>query len=201
VTHRARPSQTWTTAAFLVVSLMIPAAARSGQVDLTKAKVQIDNFGRVSPAYYRGAQPKSGDFGDLAALGIHTVIDLTKDGDTKEPSVVQSLGMKFYRIPMTTRETPSAETIALFLGLVNDPANQPVYVHCQGGRHRTGLMTALYRMTHEGWSGDKAFAEMKQYKFGADYLHPEFKRFVLNYHPDATIVAGITAASSANAVK
>jgi hypothetical protein len=42
-------------------------------------------------------------------------------------------------------------------------------------------MTAAYRMTKEGWSGDRAFAEMKNYKYGADFLHPEFKRFVLAF--------------------
>jgi protein tyrosine/serine phosphatase len=67
---------------------------------------------------------------------------------------------------------------------VNDPASQPVYVHCVGGKHRTGVMTAAYRMTHDGWTSDKAFTEMKQYKFGMDMLHPEFKRFVYNYKPE-----------------
>jgi tyrosine-protein phosphatase SIW14 len=74
--------------------------------------------------------------------------------------------------------------VAQFLSLVDDAARQPVYVHCVGGRHRTGVMTAVYRMTGEGWSADKAFAEMKQYKFGADFLHAEFKQFVYGYHAD-----------------
>ena len=39
-------------------------------------------------------------------------------------------------------------------------------------------------MTDEGWSADKAFAEMKQYTFGADFLHSEFKQFVYGYHAD-----------------
>ena len=69
----------------------------------------------------------------------------------------------------------------MFLQLVNDPANQPVYVHCAGGRHRTGVMTAVYRMTSDGWTADRAFKEMKDYKFGADFLHPEFKKFVYGY--------------------
>jgi len=42
-------------------------------------------------------------------------------------------------------------------------------------------MTAIYRMTLSNWSGAQAFKEMKQYKFGADFLHPEFKAFVLGY--------------------
>jgi protein tyrosine/serine phosphatase len=50
-----------------------------------------------------------------------------------------------------------------------------------GGRHRTGVMTAIYRMTMEGWNGARAFQEMKQYKFGSDFLHSEFADFVQHY--------------------
>lgn len=67
------------------------------------------------------------------------------------------------------------------MNIVNDPANQPVYVHCVGGRHRTGVMTAVYRMIQDSWSPDQAFEEMKQYKYEADFLHPEFKKFVYAY--------------------
>jgi len=38
-------------------------------------------------------------------------------------------------------------------------------------------MTAAYRMTLAGRTADQAFKEMKQYNFGADFLHPEFKDF------------------------
>jgi len=86
---------------------------------------------------------------------------------------------------MTTRTAPTSAQLAEFLKIVNDPAQQPVYVHCVGGRHRTGVMTAVYRMTGDAHlSSDQAFAEMKQFKFGADFLHPEFKRFVYAYQPD-----------------
>ena len=49
-------------------------------------------------------------------------------------------------------------------------------------------MTALYRMTHDAWSAEQAFQEMKRYKFGADYLHAEFKKFVYGYTAVATAV-------------
>src|SRR5216117_2405059 len=90
---------------------------------------------------------------------------------------------------MTTREVPTSAELAEFLKIVNDPANQPVYVHCVGGRHRTGVMTAAYRMMQHGWTADEAFKEMKQYKFGADFLHPEFKEFVYRYHADVAPTA------------
>jgi len=107
--------------------------------------------------------------------------------------------MRFFRIPMTTRTAPTSDDISQFLQLVNNPANQPVYVHCAGGRHRTGVMTALYRMTHDGWNPDQAFKEMKQYDFGADFLHPEFKRFVYGYHsePKAPIAVEAVATTAA----
>ena len=114
--------------------------------------IGIDNFGHVNDNYYRGAQPAGRDYADLAALGVKTVVDLTEDGDVNEPGIVQSRGMKFFRIPMTTHAQPAPQAVAQFLKLVNDPANQPVYVHCQGGRHRTGIMTAVYRMVKDGWT-------------------------------------------------
>jgi protein-tyrosine phosphatase len=95
--------------------------------------------------------------------------------------MAEQAGMRYVQIPMTTHEPPTAAQLAEFLRVVNDPASQPVYVHCVGGRHRTGVMTAAYRITHEGWTADQAFQEMKRFKFGADFLHPEFKEFVYGY--------------------
>jgi len=181
----------------LGLSLAMPAAAEthaSPTPNVNRSNVRIDNFGYVNAAYYRGAQPSGRDYADLAAVGIRTVIDLTADGDPGELAMVQQAGMKFYRIPMTTHETPSSTKVRQFLDLVNNPANQPVYVHCQGGRHRTGVMTAVYRMTNEAWTADRAFAEMKQYRFGPDFLHPEFKAFVYAYRTDGVRTTAAPAA-------
>lgn len=171
--------------AALLLSPAISLAAQPAQVaaaaTVDLSSIRIDNFGRVSSSYYRGAQPQGRDYRDLAALGVKMVIDLQKDGQRDEADLVRHAGMAFHRIPMTTHEPPTSEQLAEFLRLVNDPANQPVYVHCAGGRHRTGVMTAAYRMTTEGWTAEQAFKEMKHFKFGSDFLHPEFKRFVYDY--------------------
>jgi protein tyrosine/serine phosphatase len=146
--------------------------------------IRIDNFSRVDAHLYRGAQPSGRDIADLKALGIKTIVDLTSnDTDPEEQALAEAAGMTYVSIPMSTRTVPTDAQIAQFLSLVNGRAGQPVYVHCVGGRHRTGVMTAMYRMTHDGWSGDRAFKEMKQFKYGADFLHPEFKEFVYGYQP------------------
>lgn len=146
--------------------------------------IGIDNFGRVNSTYYRGAEPADSQYAALAAQGIKTVIDLRgSDVDAGDKRLAEVAGMTYINIPMTTHDAPTSEVVNGFLKIVNEPANQPVYVHCVGGRHRTGVMTAIYRMDHDGWSSEQAFKEMKQYKFGADFLHLEFKRFVYGYSP------------------
>ena len=163
----------------------------------TNASIRIDNFGRVDASLYRGAQPEGSDYADLKMLGVKTVVNLASDdADPREKAMTEAAGMAYVQIPMTTHTAPTDAQLAYFLGIVNDPASQPVFVHCVGGRHRTGVMTAAYRMTHEAWTGDQAFNEMKEYKFGSDFLHPEFKQFVYGFHADAR-AASVTAATPA----
>jgi tyrosine-protein phosphatase SIW14 len=184
--------------AVLLGALCVPplVAAQNGFPELASktavidvSSVRIGNFGRVSPGYYRGAQPEGRDYADLAELGVKTVVNLTSDdADPREQMSVERAGMTYLAIPMTTRVPPTGAQLAQFLSVVNDAASQPVYVHCVGGKHRTGVMTAVYRMTQDAWTADRAFKEMKQYKFGADFLHPEFKRFVYAYRPPPELV-------------
>jgi tyrosine-protein phosphatase SIW14 len=169
--------------AALIVTLCLSASLFSQKATASPIPgIHIDNFGRTSDTYYRGAQPDARGFADLAALGVKTVIDLTTEGHGSEQSVVEHAGMKFYRIPLTTSAWPSEAAVSLFLKLVSDPANQPVFVHCQGGRHRTGVMTAVYRITHDSWTADQAVAEMKQYRFDRYPTHPKLKSFVFDYY-------------------
>jgi protein tyrosine/serine phosphatase len=163
-----------------------PLRAQAPDQSLRSAP-HIENFGQVDDSYFRGAQPEPADYPALAAFGVRTVIDLTKDGRSDESSLVQRAGMKFVRIPLTTSDAPSRAAVADFLKLVSDPANLPVFVHCQGGRHRTGTMTAIYRITKDGWSADRAYQEMKQYGFETLIGHPVLKKFVYDFAAHAAL--------------
>jgi tyrosine-protein phosphatase SIW14 len=187
------------TSAALLVALFLasPVAARPDDVrpnarvaePAELPAIRIDNFGRVDSVLYRGAQPAGRDYQDLKQLGVKSIVNLTSDdSDASEKAMTEGAGMTYVQIPMTTHTPPTAAQLGEFLRIVNDPASQPVYVHCVGGRHRTGVMAAVYRMTHDGWTADRAFKEMKQYNFGADFLHNEFKDFVYGYRPPAADV-------------
>src|SRR5215471_10610749 len=175
-------------ATMFALALTIPAAAQNAAPTLSRptlSRIHISNFGMINASYYRGAQPKGRDYADLAAIGVKTVIDLTDDdGQASEPAMAQRAGMKSIKIPMSGHVPPTKEQLTKFMSIVNDPASQPVYVHCVGGKHRTGVMTAAYRMLHDGWTSNQAFSEMKNFKFGMDFLHPEFKQFVFAFHPE-----------------
>ena len=144
--------------------------------------VHIKNFGAVNGRYYRGAQPEGRDYAELAALGVRTIIDVHKNGPKSEAAATEAAGMKFVRIPLNETEPPTSAQVAEFLSLVNDPANQPVFVHCAGGRHRTGTLTAVYRMTHDGWTAEQAFDEMKRFEFLKNGDHSALKNFVFDYY-------------------
>jgi protein tyrosine/serine phosphatase len=169
-------STTAFTLAFTVITVA-QATQRTKQ-----SNVQIKNFGCINESFYRGAQPKEKDYADLAAMGVKTVIDLQREGNAAEQGLVEAQGMKFFRIPMSDKNRPSADQAELFLKIVNDPANQPVFVHCAGGRHRTGAMSAIYRITHDGWSADQAFEEMKHYDFEYGMGHGPLKAYVYAFY-------------------
>ena len=168
-------------ASTFIIALAVLSAAQAAQRDQS-AKHRIKNFGSINDNFYRGAQPKPDDYAGLAAMGVKTVIDLQRDGKAEEQAMVEAQGMKFYRIGMSDSSQPSAEQVETFLKLVNDPANQPVFIHCKGGRHRTGAMSAIYRMTRDGWTADQAFQEMKQYDFEYGMGHGALKRYVYSYY-------------------
>jgi len=157
------------------------------------ANVRIDNFGCINDNYFRGAQPKRSDYQSLATLGVKAVVDLEDHGESYEQPLVESAGMKFYRIGLSDRSWPSKTQAEEFLRIVNDPANQPVFVHCHGGRHRAGIMTAIYRMTHDNWTADQAYGEMKRYGFDKGIGHGGLKDYVYDYY------AGISQGGSINA--
>jgi len=167
-------------AAVLLALAMAVSAAAGSRTDKLSA-IAIKNFGCVNENYYRGAQPQKQDYASLASLGIKTVVDLQRDGEANEMQMVESKGMKFFRLEMTTTDRPDPRTVSRFLNIVNDPANQPVFVHCHGGRHRTGVMTAIYRLTHDDWTADRAFAEMKEYEFGKGFGHGPLRDYVYDY--------------------
>jgi protein tyrosine/serine phosphatase len=168
-------------AALVAIFALSFAASAKDKTPSQFAGVNIKNFGQMDARFFRGAQPKPEDYKDLAALGIHTVIDLRDDPTIYEKASVESLGMKYVNIAVEDKHAPQDAQIAQFLKLVNDPATGKFFVHCAGGRHRTGIMGAVYRFNLYGWNYDQVYAEMKQYDFYTSWGHGDQLKYVQGY--------------------
>jgi protein tyrosine/serine phosphatase len=163
----------------LILALSALSFAQTNSSSLPNIK--IDNFGQMDERFYRGGRPKSEDFKSLAALGIKTVIDLTDNSKEREKPAVEAAGMRYVNIPIVDKAYPSMEQADEFLKVANDPATGKFYVHCAGGRHRTGMMGAVYRFNRDHWNFDQAYAEMKQYDFYTSNGHGKQLDFVQDY--------------------
>lgn len=125
------------------------------------------NFYQVTPTLYRGGRPDQVGVGVLEQMGIKTIIDLENDDDAvaHEAEWAKLAQLNFIHEPMNGLEKPRDRQVNEILGMIDDPALQPVYVHCMEGVDRTGLIIALHRVLSEGWTPKAAHAEMKAHGF------------------------------------
>jgi protein tyrosine/serine phosphatase len=175
-------SRLWLTALAAMLALTSMAVSVTQKRSIVAGGIK--NFGQVNKNYYRGSQPTAAQFADLKKLGIKTVIDLRKDSVREEPDEVRGLGLQYFNIPLRASQPATKEQTDYFLKLVNDPNNWPIYVHCKGGKHRTGALTAIYRITHDGWTADQAYREMKEYDFEDGFLGGPIaqKKYVYSFY-------------------
>lgn len=172
----------------------------------------------VPGRFYRSGQLTVEGFTDAVhSLGIRTIVNVQDDfpdpdvwntfwdrRTVKESELCRTLGVRYVQISpglvpnerLGTGERPLA--IEHFLAVMDDPSNYPVLLHCRAGLHRTGLMSAIYRMEYQGWSRAQAFRELRDHGFGPwacsaanDYV----SQYVLTYRSGLRRPGGIAHAA------
>ncbi|MGF1582609.1 MAG: tyrosine-protein phosphatase [Gemmataceae bacterium] len=162
--------------------------------------------------YRSGQMTRAGLKKIIKYHGIRTVITLRaarEEGqphpDADEEVWCNKQQIYYYRLPPkqwyeVDGKIPGNENVKRFLEVMADPKHHPVLMHCFRGHHRTGIMTAIYRMEVDGWSNEKAIDEMvasghDRYDMHADvqtYLE-SYKRGILSvsHSQDANSVAAV----------
>jgi protein tyrosine/serine phosphatase len=181
-TRAQQPARRRLVLSFLAAFTALTFAWNAQAVTISPQQAGITNFGQVNENYFRGAQPSQPAIERLHALGIKTVIDLQEQPVGDESAWAKAAGMQYFNIPLNGSRPATDEQTARFLELVNDPKNLPVYVHCKVGKHRTGAMTAIYRITHDTWTADQAFAEMKTFGWYSFPNHGALKTHMYGYY-------------------
>ncbi|MBZ5654802.1 MAG: dual specificity protein phosphatase family protein [Acidobacteriia bacterium] len=143
----------------------VSSASHPAHVFGQKRKITgVGNFGEVTPALFRGAQPTHEGLAALAKMGIGIVVDAHGNQANNEGKEVGKLGMQYVAIPWHC-PFPNDDVFVRFLKLLQENPDKKVFVHCRLGEDRTGMMVAAYRMAAQGWTADEAMREMHQFGF------------------------------------
>jgi tyrosine-protein phosphatase SIW14 len=150
--------QLFAAVAGIVISSQIATPAFAS---LSKTKAALPRFCVVDAALMRGGQPSESGLKELRDKGIKTIINLRHNDTTvkDEGKEAEKLGLNYVSIPLDGIHKPSAAAIEQFLKVAQDPKAQPVFVHCEHGEDRTGVMVAIYRQEACKWKADMAYQE------------------------------------------
>jgi tyrosine-protein phosphatase SIW14 len=191
----------WSIIAALIVVIIVAPIVYFRCVYDTYKRLRVVEPGRV----YRSGQMTAEGFADaIERYGLRAIINVQDDfpdpdieisfwdrHTIKESELCQQLGVRFVQLRPTLLPRhliPEQRPLAIdqLLSVLDDESNYPVLIHCHAGLHRTGLLTAIYRMEYQGWTQDRAFLDMKAQGFGPwvctsanDYV----KQYVTTYQP------------------
>ena len=169
------------TSLFTLTILLIWTAGHAQSAVKSK---DLPNLYKINEKLYRGGQPTEAGITELKRLGVKTVIDL-RDNDNrahKEEAWVRSAGLRFVNVPESNWFKPNQKNIEAIIKQIDETPNQPIYVHCKRGSDRTGTVVAVYRITHDGWTGKQANDEAK--KFGFGWWQIWMKDYINDYYRD-----------------
>jgi len=117
----------------------------------------------------------------LRKLGVRSVVDLRSSYEHSEEiqTAAQRAGLAYYWLPLSVWEPPDDAQVSEFMSLVTNMSKGPFYVFCADGLHRTGEMTAIYRIMHDNWDIKRALAEMDEIGFSPYYY--SLRNYVWRY--------------------
>ncbi|GAA5828837.1 hypothetical protein JCM11251_005891 [Rhodosporidiobolus azoricus] len=107
-------------------------------------------FGMVEEGLYRSGQPTELNFPFVEKLGLKSIVWLAPE-DPNEPFMqfIKEHDIRLFHLGAddyaATYDPISEDTVLQALNLLLDPANAPVLVGCNQGRHRTGTCIGVFR--------------------------------------------------------
>ena len=145
--------------------------------------IPVRNLGKVTDTIYRGALPRAEGYRALVrVLGVRRVCSLTDRVAADEKQRAIAAGMREWEhIPFNDREAPQPARVRMWLDHMRTAtAADPIYTHCMGGRHRTGVLIGALRVTDCGWTKDQALKEMMTYGYYDALGHGALRHWFLH---------------------
>lgn len=128
-----------------------------------------DNFAMVDSGIYRSGFPKKKNFSFLKRIGLKTIVYMCEEEYPNANIVfLHSIGARLRQVGVSGNKEPFVDIpedkINTALRVITDPANHPVLVHCNKGKHRTGCVIGCLRKRQK-WSMSAIFAEYQRFAY------------------------------------
>lgn len=142
-----------------------------------------ENFAPVINRIYRSSFPQPNNFSFLKKLKLKSVLCLIPEEYPKtHEDFFQTENIKLFQLGMSGNKEPfvkiNHDLITEAIKIVIDPNNQPVLIHCNRGKHRTGCLVGVLRRLQK-WSLTIIFDEYR--KFAAPKERPMDQQFIELY--------------------
>lgn len=149
----------------------------------TKELIPPENFAPVINNIYRSSFPHPNNFTFLRKLKLKSVLCLIPENyPDLYAEFFQEEGIHIFQLGMSGNKEPfvniSNELITEAVKIVLDPKNQPILIHCNRGKHRTGCLVGVLRRLQK-WSLSIIFDEYR--KFAAPKERPMDQQFIELY--------------------
>ena len=129
----------------------------------------------------------------LARERIKTVLSLTaiNHDDPKyvaQAEVIREFGVNWKFIPIHGSYA-SLDQMAEAASILADASLYPLFYHCVAGHHRSSQAQAAYRISHDGWTAEKAWAEVAALPWARPATdredHSLIEKFARRFHGQA----------------
>lgn len=142
-----------------------------------------ENFAPVINHIYRSSFPQPQNFAFLRTLKLRLVLCLIpEDYPNVQRDFLAAENIQLFQLGMLGNKEPfvniAADLITQAAKIVLDPENQPILIHCNRGKHRTGCLVGIIRRLQQ-WSLTIILDEYR--KFASPKERPMDQQFIELY--------------------
>ncbi|CAN3354722.1 inositol diphosphatase Siw14p [Diutina catenulata] len=134
---------------------------------LSRTLTPPENFAPVIKTIYRSSFPQPSNFEFIKSLKLKSVLCLIPEEYPEAQSgFLAENDIKLFQLGMSGNKEPfviiSADLITEAAKIVLNPANHPILIHCNRGKHRTGCLVGVIRRLQQ-WSLSLIFDEYRKF--------------------------------------